>query len=364
MPSAEDPEALHMWVKTNYLMYGSWILGAGVQTAPVPSDMPDREPESELGSRERNYAPIKETGYIIFASFQDPDCKDYFGFMTVQLDKCVASWLGSDAIDGPKTYYTVRSSISETMVTVTTYMYSDPQCLTPAAPSVNMTTNMACNAWGAHDQVFSKFSFAKEVPQIGSGAMFTGYGDAACETSVQEALYVDQASADFCSGGLKAICDESGSKATLVHYIDVDYECNNHAVAEGYPMTMTPSCAWDNGFGLSAYGKASCGSASEGYQAIPGVAPQLGGAYTVPDLETWKPEEAAAGVVDAAPGPEVAPDAPAPPADMPAPPAGKAAPAAPAESKEAPAAGTIGGPAAQKNGPPPGSTAASKRKHA
>ena len=33
--------------------------------------------------------------------------------------------------------------------------------------------------------------------------MYTGYGDAACETSVQEALYVDQASADFCSGGLK-----------------------------------------------------------------------------------------------------------------------------------------------------------------
>jgi hypothetical protein len=41
------------------------------------------------------------------------------------------------------------------------------------------------------------------VPQIGAGAMFTGYGDAACETSVQEALYVDQTDADFCSGSLK-----------------------------------------------------------------------------------------------------------------------------------------------------------------
>jgi len=170
----------------------------------------------------------------------------------------------------------------------------------------------------------------------------------------------------FFSFFLQAICDDAGTKTTLVHYIDVDYECNNHAVAEGYPMTTTPSCAWDNSFGLSAYGKASCGSASEGYMALPGVAPQLGGAYTVPGLEVWKPEEAAAGVVDAAPGPEVAPDAAAPPADVPAPAAGKAAPAdaKEASTKEAPAAGTIGGPAAQKNGPPPGSTAASKRKHA
>jgi len=366
MPSATDPTALHDWVKANYLLYGSWIISAGAQTAPVPSDMPDRQPESNEGTRERDYAPIKETGYVIFASFQDPDCKDYFGFMSVQLDKCVASWLGSDAITGPQTYYTVRASVSESMITVTTHMYSDAQCLSPAAPSVNMSTNMACNAWGAHDQVFSKFSFAKTVPQIGAGAMFTGYGDAACETSVQEALYVDQTDADFCSGSLKAICDDAGTKATLVHYIDVDYECNNHAVAEGYPMTMTPSCAWDNSFGLSAYGKTVCGSASEGYMAIPGVAPQLGGAYTVPGLEVWKPEEAAAGVVDAAADPEVSPDAAAPPADVPAPAAGKAAPADAKETstKEAPAAGTIGGPAAQKNGPPPGSTAASKRKHA
>ena len=147
----------------------------------------------------------------------------------------------------------------------------------------------------------------------------------------------------------------------MVHYIDVDYECNNHAVAEGYPMTMTPSCAWDNGYGLSAYGKASCGSASEGYQAVPGVAPQLGGAYAVADLETWKPEEAAAGVETPAAGPEVPPSAAAPAA-----PAAPAAAAAPLKesSKEAPETGTVGGPAAQKNGPPPGSTAASKRKHA
>jgi len=157
MPSATDPTALHDWVKTNYLLYGSWILSAGAQTAPVPSDMPDREPESTEGTRERDYAPIKETGYVIFASFQDPDCKDYFGFMSVQLDKCVASWLGSDAITGPQTYYTVRASVSESMITVTTHMYSDAQCLTPAAPSVNMTTNMACNAWGAHDQVLFQF---------------------------------------------------------------------------------------------------------------------------------------------------------------------------------------------------------------
>jgi hypothetical protein len=332
---------MHAWIKENYLLYSSWIVQAGTMEAPIPTDMPDREPESVIGTRERDYAPIKETGYVIFASFADPDCKDYMGYLAVQLNKCVASWMGSDAVTGPQTYYTVRTTVSESMLTTTTQMFTDAQCTQAATPTVNMTNNMACNAWGSHDKVFSKFSFAKEVPEVGAGAMFAGYSDAGCSTGVQEALYVDVADGTKCSGGLKAICDGT-TKATLVHYIDVDYECNNHAVAEGYPMTVSASCAWDNSYGLSAYGKAICGSPSEGYMAEVGVAPQMGGAYVIPDLEVWKPEEAASGE----------------PMEGPAEPEAKeeiiVAPVAPED--QAQESGEVqGGPMAQKNGPPPGS---------
>ena len=342
-----DADSMHTWIKENYLLYSSWIIQAGNMEAPIPTDMPEREPEGNLGTRERDYAPIKEGGYVIFASFTDPDCKDYLGYMAIQLNKCVASWLGSDAVTGVQTYYRVRTTVSESMITTTTQMFSDAQCTHPATPTVNMTNNMACNAWGSHDKVFSKFSFAKAVPEVGAGAMFAGYGDAGCSTGIQEALYVDVADGTKCSGGIKGICDGT-TKATLVHYIDVDYECNNHAVAEGYPMTVSSSCAWDNSYGLSAYGKAICGTPSEGYMAVAGVAPQLGGAYVIPDLEVWKPEEAANGEPMESPAPEVkeeiivAPVAPEDEEQL-------------ASQKETSTDAAQGGPMAQKNGPPPGS---------
>jgi len=359
LPVATDGESLHAWIKGNYLLYSSWIIAAGAMTAPIPSDLPFRAPESEVGARERDYAPIKESGYVIFGSFADPDCKTYYGYIAIQLNKCVASWMGSDAVTGPQTWYTVHTTVSESMITTTTQVFSDAQCLVAATPSVNMTNNMACNAWGSHDKVFSKFSFAKEVPEVGAGAAFQGFSDASCSTGVQESLYIDVADGTECSGGLKAICDGT-SKATLVHYIDVDYECNNHAVAEGYPMTMTPSCAWDNSYGLSAYGKAICGAPSEGYMAVPHVAPQLGGAYVIPDLEVWKPEEASTAESMVAPAAGSAPEI-----TKVAAPEVKEAPEAP----EAPASSSkettevVGGPMAQKNGPPPGSVK-STRKHA
>ena len=363
LPVATDSESLHAWIKGNYLLYSSWIIAAGAMTAPIPTDLPFRDPESGMGSRERDYAPIKESGYVIFGSFSDPDCKTYYGYIAIQLNKCVASWMGSDAVTGPQTWYTVHTTVSESMITTTTQVFSDAQCLVAATPSVNMTNNMACNAWGSHDKVFSKFSFAKQVPEVGAGAAFQGFSDASCSTDVQESLYLDVADGTECSGGLKAICDGT-SKATLVHYIDVDYECNNHAVAEGYPMTMTPSCAWDNSYGLSAYGKATCGAPTEGYMAVPHVAPQLGGAYVIPDLEVWKPESAstaesmeapAAGSApemtkEAAPEAKEAPEAPE-------------APVSPASSSKDTTTEVVGGPMAQKNGPPPGSTKTA-RKHA
>jgi hypothetical protein len=228
-----------------------------------------------------------------------------------------------------------------------------------------MTNNMACNAWGSHDKVFSKFSFAKAVPEVGAGAAFQGFSDASCSTDVQESLYIDVADGTECAGGLKAICDGT-SKATLVHYIDVDYECNNHAVAEGYPMTMTPSCAWDNSYGLSAYGKATCGAPTEGYMAVPHVAPQLGGAYVIPDLEIWKPETASTATSMEAPAAGSAPEitketAPEAKEEVAAPEA-KEEVAAPASSSKDTTA-VVGGPMAQKNGPPPGSVKTA-RKHA
>lgn len=345
LPTLGDSDSMHTWIKENYLLYSSWIIQAGNMEAPIPTDMPDREPEGNMGTRERDYAPIKQGGYVIFASFSDPDCKEYLGYMAVQLNKCVASWLGSDAVTGVQTYYSVRTTVSESMITTTTQMFSDAQCTHAATPTVNMTNNMACNAWGSHDKVFSKFSFAKAVPEMGAGAMFAGYGDAGCSTGVQEALYVDVADGTKCSGGLKGICDGT-TKATLVHYIDVDYECNNHAVAEGYPMTVSSSCAWDNSYGLSAYGKSICGTPSEGYMAVPGVAPQLGGAYVIPDLEVWKPEEAANGEPMESPVPEVKEEI-------------IVAPVAPEDEEQLAsqqeASTAQGGPMSQKNGPPPGS---------
>ena len=238
LPTAGDAESIHAFIKGNYLLYSSWIVAAGTMTAPIPLDMPDREPETTGGSRERDYGPIKELGYVIFASFSDPDCRTYYGFMAVQLNKCVPSWIGSNAVDGPNTFYSVRSSVSESMITVTTQAFSDNLCTVAASKTVNMTHNMACNAWASHDQVFSKFSFAKTVPDLGAGVQYAGYSDSDCSSDVHEALYLDQADGEFCSGGMKGICDTANKKATLVHYIDVDYECNTHAVADGCPFAQ------------------------------------------------------------------------------------------------------------------------------
>ena len=355
LPDVEDADAIHSWIKANYLVYSSWIIAAGAKTAPVPMDLPEREPESNLGNRERNYAPIKESGFIIFASFMDPDCKSYYGFMSMQLNKCVPSWLGSTAEEGPKLYYTIQATVSESMVTTTTHTYTDSLCTVELTNTVNMTNNMACNAWGSHDNVFTKFAFAKVLPDLGSGAQFTGYGDSGCAGDVQEALYIDQADGEFCSGGVKAVCDTATKKATLTHYIDVDYECNSHAIAEGYPMITSTACAWDNSFGLSAYGKASCGAPTEGYMAVPGVAPQLGGAYVIPDLEVWKPESPE--VQDSSATGPAGPEEPEKEAEK----EQKKEDAAPAPAEEEKTEKmTFGGPAAQKNGPPPGSVKSRK----
>ena len=94
--------------------------------------------------------------------------------------------------------------------------------------------------------------------------------------------------------------------------------------------------------------------------AVPHVAPQLGGAYVIPDLEIWKPEEASTAESMEAPAagsaPEIATKEATPEAESPAQPVSPAA-----SSKET--TEVVGGPMAQKNGPPPGSTKTA-RKHA
>jgi hypothetical protein len=92
--------------------------------------------------------------------------------------------------------------------------------------------------------------------------------------------------------------------------------------------------------------------------AVPGVAPQLGGAYVIPDLEVWKPDAPEAQDPSAT-GP-AGPEEPEKEAEKEQKKVDAAAAPAPAEEEEKTEKMTFGGPAAQKNGPPPGSVKSRK----
>ena len=167
LPSLTDSEEIHDFIEQNYLLFESWMGDATSHLAPIPFDMPDKEPASLKGAREEPYVPFTGDGYSMIEAYGDPLCANRYGFMAFQLNTCFDAWMFG--YQETKTYVKTTGAISESMVTVTTDLYYDADCSKPMTRTANVTVNQGCTAWNSMGNVFTKHSYQTSIPTTDLG---------------------------------------------------------------------------------------------------------------------------------------------------------------------------------------------------
>ena len=259
LPDINDPDAMHDFIKTHYLLYAGVSEDmATTKAAPKAKDDPNRTPETVKGAREAKKEVIETNNYLYIESFTDPNCisTSFTGFMAYQINTCTPAWMFS--YDSQKLWLKNFGQVKETKIITQTDLYSDETCSTPVTiKPVNQTNNQACGAWNTEGNTFVKFSLKETIPleQYGSGVLIQSHPDEDCSDLPSEILYLVSRDAE-CQGRLMGVCSED--EVSLTRYND--YGCQG-GKADGYPMAFTKTCQYSNSVGFAKYGYATCNTA-------------------------------------------------------------------------------------------------------
>ena len=259
LPDMNDPDAMHDFIKTHYLLYSGFSGDMATSKAtPKAKDDPNRTPETAKGAREAKKEVIESNNYLYIESFTDPNCvsTSFTGFMAYQINTCTPAWMFS--YDEQKLWLKNYGQVKETKIITQTDLYSDDTCSTPVTiKPVNQTNNQACGAWNSEGNTFVKFSLKETIPleQYGSGVLIQSHPDEDCSDLPSEILYMVSRDAE-CQGRLVGVCGED--EVSLTRYND--YGCQG-GKADGYPMAFTKTCQYSNSAGFAKYGYATCNTA-------------------------------------------------------------------------------------------------------
>ena len=259
LPDINDPDAMHDFIKTNYLLYSGNSLDMATSKAqPKSKDDPNRTPETSKGAREAKKEVIESNNYLYIESFTDPNCisSSFTGFFAFQINTCTPAWMFS--YDEQKLWLKNSGQVKETKIITQTDLFSDESCSTPVTiKPVNQTTNQACGAWNTEGNTFVKFSLKETIPleQYGSGVLIQSHPDEDCSGLPSEILYLVSRTAE-CEGRLMGVCGDDDVSLTRYN----DFGCQGGKV-DGYPMSFTKTCQYSNSVGFAKYGYATCNTA-------------------------------------------------------------------------------------------------------
>ena len=265
-PDITDPVAMHDFIKNNYLLY-SGISGnmATSKTQPKAKDDPNRTPETAKGAREAKKEEIVGNDYLYIEAYTDANCitSSFQGFMAFKINTCTPAWMFSS--DEQRLWLRNQGEVKETKIITQTDLFSDASCTNSVSiKPVNQTNNQACGAWNSEGNIFVKFALKETISldDYGSGVLIQSHADDDCKDDATEILYLVSREGE-CQGRFQGVCGDDDVSLARFN----DYGCQG-GKTDGYPMSFTKTCGYENSIGFSKYGMATCNTAEAPAQIL------------------------------------------------------------------------------------------------